>query len=347
MRESIFKSGLRALFVTFFGFVGIFIAFLFVAIFFATANETSKEIERTYKVEIVANAQGVRKHQSATAPVILKVNINGVIGSEFLNMNTINDMLIESREGTLKGDRVKGILLSINSPGGTVVDADGIYNLLRAYKEQYKVPIYAIVDNGMCLSGGMYVAVAADKIYSSDTSLIGSIGVIIGPFMNVVQLLEKIGVEALILSDGKGKDNLGPFHTWEPGEKKNFQDLVASFYNNFVNVVASERPQLTKDQLIKDYGARVFTAQKAYEIGLIDGTGFNYRSALKALLKEMGIEDDFYQVVELQKKKWYMELFKSESPLLTGKVKHQISIAGEDLDSSISNQFLYLYRPTN
>ncbi|MFI5264393.1 MAG: S49 family peptidase, partial [Candidatus Kapaibacterium sp.] len=90
---------------------------------------------------------------------------------------------VESQEGDFKNNRVKGILLYMDTPGGYSTDSDTIYRLLMEYKKQYKVPIYAYVD-GLCASGGMYIAITADKIMASDTSLIGSIGVIAPTFMN-------------------------------------------------------------------------------------------------------------------------------------------------------------------
>ena len=100
-------------------------------------------------------------------------------------------MLTESREGTFKDDRVKAILLDINSPGEHGHYANGMYRALKEYKQKYKVPIIAYVD-GLCASGGMYVAAAADEVYASDVSLIGSIGVITPSFFNVYKALKNL-----------------------------------------------------------------------------------------------------------------------------------------------------------
>lgn len=343
MHDSVFKSAIRSFFITLFAILGIFIALLLIMLFFSTASESIKEPERTYKTEIQPNAKGVRKILSNTAPVILKLNVEGTIGTELLNGQTINQQLIESREGDLKNNRVKAVLLCINSPGGTVTDSDMIYRYIKQYKEQYKVPVYAYI-NGICASGSYYAAVGADKIFATDTSLIGSVGVVSGPFFNAVQLLEKIGVDPLMLSAGKGKTDLNPFRKWEPGEQKNMQDIINYYYHSFVNIVTSERPSLPKEKLVKDYGAQVYPASEAAKMGYIDEAGSNYSSALTALLKQIGIEDDFYQVVQLQSKKWYAELFNSKNPLLKGVVKHQLDISGE-IDPHLRDQFLYMYSP--
>ncbi len=344
MHDSVFKSAIRSFFITFFAVLGIFIALLLIILFFSTASESIKEPERTYKTEILPNAQGVRKILSNTAPVILMLNIQGVIGTDIFNAQTIRQQLIESREGDLKNNRVKAILLHVNSPGGTVTDSDTIYRLIKEYKEQYKVPVYAFID-GLCASGSLYASMSADKLYASDVSVIGSVGVVTGPFFNAVNLLEKVGVDPLMISAGKGKTDLSPFRKWEPGEQKNIQDIVNYYYDFFVNIVTTERPGISKEKLVKDLGAHVFPAVEAVKLGYIDGTGYNYSCALKALLKHIGIEDEFYQVVQLQSKKWYAEILTSKNSLFTGVVKHQIGINGE-MDPKLNDQFLYLYSPT-
>src|SRR5690606_9333623 len=135
-------------------------------------------------------------------------------GTESFNMNTFRAQLMESREGIFEKSPVVALLLHIQSPGGTVIDADGIYRAIKAYKAQHNIPVYAYVD-GLCASGGMYIAAAADKIFASDVSLIGSVGVISPPTFNFTKTMEKLGIEALTLSAGIGKDDLNPFRPWK------------------------------------------------------------------------------------------------------------------------------------
>lgn len=343
MHDSVFKSAVRSFFIMFAAVFGIFIALLLIMLFFSTASESIKEPERTYKTEVLPNAEGVRKILSNTAPVILKLNIQGVIGTDVFNAQIIRQQLIESREGDLKNNRVKALLLHVNSPGGTVTDSDTIYRLIKAYKEQYKVPVYAFID-GLCASGSYYASMAADKLYASDVSLIGSVGVVTGPFFNAVNLLEKIGVDPLMISAGKGKTDLSPFRKWEPGEQKNMEDIINYYYDFFVNVVTSERQGLSKEKLVKDLGAHIYPAAEAVKYGYIDASGYNYSCALKALLKHIGIEDEFYQVVQLQSKKWYAEIFTSKNSLFKGTLKHQIAFNGE-IDPELQGHLLFLYTP--
>ena len=178
--------------------LGLFIGFFIILLVLNIVQSAESTPTAFYEVEVRPNANGVRKMLSKSSPVVLKLNIEGTIGGELLNTRSVNEILVESREGALKGDRVKAIILAINSPGGTVNDADGIYRAILNYKKRYEVPVYVFVD-GLCASGGMYIAASADKIYSTDTSLIGSVGVLTGPFLNASNLMEKIGLYALTL----------------------------------------------------------------------------------------------------------------------------------------------------
>lgn len=346
MRESIFFASIRSFFVVLFGIMGLIIGFFLVVIVIGAMVETSEgepEITYKYSPEIKPNALGVRKSLSSTAPVILKINFRGILGTEALNRHTIRQQLIESRERSFKDNRVKALLLHIDSPGGTVVDADAIYRAIKDYKETYKVPVFAYVD-GLCASGGMYVAASADKIFASDVSIIGSIGVISPSFFNVSQLLDKVGVQSLTLSDGKGKDDLNPLRPWRKGEEDNIKAIIANFYDMFIEIITTNRPELNKAKLIDDYGANIFVATKAKEYGYIDESGYSLNQTLNELAKKIGIEDDYYQVVELESRSWITELFKSEWGLLKGRITHQVALT-PDTDPKLLNQYLYLYRP--
>lgn len=346
MRDSILYSAIRALVVAFCVVIGLCLGFVFISVLLGALSSggTENKLTTVNTEEILPNAEGHRETLSNDAPVILQVNVNGVIGLEDLDTKSVRQQLVESREGNFKGDRVKGILLYINTPGGTVTDADGIYRALGDYKKKYQVPIYAYID-GLCASGGMYVALAADKIFASDTSLIGSVGVIAPTFVNLTKLLDKIGVEALTISAGKEKDALNPLRPWKPGEDENYRHIVDYYYNHFVELVTNHRKDISKEKLVQDYGARIFPAPQAKEQGFIDASGVSLSDTLKELLKEAGITTDNYQVVRLENKGWWKSLFSSQaSALLTGKIQHQISISPE-IDLLLRNQFLYLHCP--
>lgn len=309
---------LRPFFAAFFAILGAAIALLVVSIGLYFLFNTADEKTFSSDVKILPDAEGNRKKLSSSTPIILQLTIDGTIGKEKLTGAKIEEMLLDSREDAFEKDRVKAILLVINSPGGGVNDSDIIYRHLKAYKARYNVPIYTYV-NGLCASGGYYIACASDQIYASDVSLIGSIGVVSWPpFMNVVDTLEKVGVEALTLSAGKGKDAMNPFRPWKEGEEKHRQGLLDYFYGQFVALVSEDRGIDTED-LKEKIEAKVYPAPEAVALGLIDESGASREQALCALAEKAGIEGA-YQVVGFESKTWWKKAFNQDA------VKHEISL---------------------
>lgn len=343
MRESIFSSAIRAFFVMLLGVLGFCTAITILLIAIGGISTTvSTEPSLDYTVEIAPNAEGKRE-SLFSQPVILKINIDGIIGLDGLDQGSISRMLVESREGVLKDDLVKGVLLHLQTPGGTVTDADGIYRAIKAYKQKYKVPVYAYID-GMCASGGMYISAAADKVLASDVSIVGSVGVIAPSALNFSQLLDKLGVQSLTLFAGKGKDDLNPLRPWKPGEEDNYKNLIDYYYNEFVSIMTTARPQLDKTKLVKEYGAKIFPAAQGKELGYIDESGISLADAIHQLVEKMGLEKNNYRVVQMTKQTWINELLKTKLDLLQGKVKHELQLIPE-LDPKLNNQFLYMFRP--
>jgi protease IV len=305
-----------------------------------SSDTKSLSFKSKYSPTVLENSQGVRKVLDKKAPVILTLSVNGAIGLKTLNQETIAHQLVESREGLLKEGRVKALFIEINSPGGTVFDSDGIYRLIKTYKEKYQVPVYAYVD-GLCASGGMYVASAADKIYASNVSLVGSVGVIISPFINFSKVLENIGVETKTISLGIGKDAMNPMRPWKQGEASEYEKIVAAYYDQFVGIVSAARPELTRALLVEKYGANVFPAKEAEEIGMIDKAGLSRNQALEMLIKELNLEPDAVQIVGFKSGSWVEELFQEKS-FLSSKMVHQIKMPGM-LPEEFNGKLLYLF----
>ncbi len=347
MRDSLFFSATKALMVAFFTMVGLFLGVCVMVMGIGTFSTKSSSDSRLTSVtteEILPNAEGKRKVLDKSAPVILQINFDGVIGVDRLKASEIRQLLVESREGTFKDNRVKAILLNMNTPGGYATDSDDIFRQISTYKKQYNVPVYAYV-NGLCASGGVYIAVAADKILASDTSLIGSVGVIAPTFMNFSKLLDKFGVDTMTISAGKEKDALNPLRPWKEGEADNYKQIISYLYNDFVNVVVNNRPNMTKERLVEEYGARIYPAPLAKEYGYIDESGVSLREAIQALVSAAGIEDDHYQVIQLENNNWWNSLFKTGvSSMLKGEVKHRLALPAE-MDLLMQNRYLYLYSP--
>lgn len=342
-RESIFKSALRAFFKTFSVILGVFVSFILLFVF---SMMSPKEIHMESKTSltILPDLEGRKMLLPTNTPAILRINIHGVIGTDTLNADIVETQLVESRSGILGSNRVKGILLHFNTPGGGVTDSNTIYELLMHYKQKYQVPVFAYV-NGLCASGGMYIASAADKIYSSPVSIIGSVGVLIGPFFNIKDLLQRFGVEPQVITEGKNKDMMSPFRTWKPGEEVPLKNILSYFYERFVSIVSKARPKLTKNILTQELGANVFEAKTAEQLGYIDQGNSSYEETLSELLKAANIDPtSSYQVVELSPKKSWLRLALSSSPLFTGKIQHQLF---SHPAQEVKDPVLYLYEPPN
>ena len=342
MNESIFTSSLRSFCRTFFTVCAIFLA-LFIASLVHSVFFPPSLIEGKTSLTVLPDATATRKELPFSTPAILQINLHGVIGMdgpESINSQTVEDILLDSRVGPLGHNRVKGILLHLNSPGGTVVDSDNIYQMLKAYKAKYNVPIFAYID-GLCASGGMYIACAADQIFASPPSLIGSVGVILGPMFNVSETLKKVGVEALTLTQGLDKDALNPTRPWKPDEDASYKTITAFMYEQFVEIVTSSRPRLDKQKLIDEYGAHMFNCVDAEKFGYIDHGMSNRNAALTALLEAAQIDGTKpYQVVELKpERNWVSQIVKGQNGLLSGKVEHTLNLG----KAKFRDPFSYLY----
>lgn len=342
-RESIFVSGARSFCSAFAVVIGVSAAafVVFIGLMMLSKPEMTPP---SSEVTIAADASGSRALLPPSAPAVLMLDITGVIGEGTLTTEKMKDILLDSREGMLSGGRVKAILLHMNTPGGTVIDSDGIYRLLKEYKEKYNTPIYAYVD-GLCASGGMYISSAADKIYATEPSVIGSVGVILGPTFNFYDAMGKIGVKANTITQGKDKDMLNPFRPWAPGEEASLVNITKSLYENFVDIVTSARKNLNKQNLIDTLGAQVFVAKTAENFGYIDVASASYEMALKELCAAAHIEEnEKYQVVRLTTPHSLLsELIQGKLSLLQGKITHEVKIG--PLSPALSGQFLYLYQP--
>ena len=214
---------------------------------------------------------------------ILKINIHGTIGSDMLTLPSLYQMIQESF-GTHK-KLFHAILLDINSGGGEALNSDGMYYFLKEIKQKYNIPIFSYV-NGICCSGALMIACAADSIYSRETTIIGSVGVISGPHFNLSGLMKLAGITQKQLSEGKGKSELDPFSEWKDEEGENLKDIMKEHYKEFVKLVCENRPNIDEKTLIEEHGARVFSTKDALKKGFIDGI-MSYDEHLDFMLQKI------------------------------------------------------------
>jgi protease-4 len=204
-------------------------------------------------------------------------NIFGTGGSESTVSAIINDLFKASFDRD-----IKGIILKINSPGGTVTGSDLIYRELIKYKAATGVPIVALFMD-KAASGGYYVAMSADKIVSLPTAVTGSVGVILSGF-NVKEGLDKIGVKDQSITSGANKAIGSPFSEMKPEQKLILQSIVNNLYERFFNIVKMNRQNVSEQRLREICDGRIFTADQALKEGMIDKVGY-FEEAVSELMK--------------------------------------------------------------
>lgn len=212
---------------------------------------------------------GSSKEKLNTATEITAVvDFNGVImdGGE-INAETI----LPSLKDAFENEKTKGVLLRINSPGGSPVQAGLINDEIRRLKALHKdIPVYAVVSD-ICASGGYYIAVAADKIYADKASIVGSIGVRMDNF-GLVGLMEKLGVQRRLYTAGANKGMLDPFLPENPAQVQHVQTMLNTTHQQFINVVKQGRGDRLQNN--PDIFSGLFwTGEEALKLGLVDALG--------------------------------------------------------------------------
>jgi len=219
-----------------------------------------------------------------SAPRIAIVRLQGVIsptGSvsrKHLNLDQLEPVF--KKAFAMNG--IKAVALSINSPGGSPVQSELIGIRIRQLAEKHDVPILAFCED-VAASGGYWLAAAADEIYASNASVIGSIGVISSGF-GFPEALTRLGIERRVYTSGKSKSMLDPFQPENPDDISHLQAIQNDIHKLFINFVKQRRGSRLKGADEELFNGRFWTGATAFELGLIDGIG----SARDILQKRFG-----------------------------------------------------------
>lgn len=342
MSDSLFKDAVRSFSNTFFKVLGVVIGIAVVIIGLSILSSTGPT--RSTTTVVLPNHTWKTKFFSPSTPTILRIPVVGTIGlNPYTTKEQLSNVLEDIQEIDLRPGSLKAVLLYINSPGGTSDDSDAMFRMLMEFKKRMKIPVYAYID-GMCASGGMLTALAADKIIASTPSLIGHVGVIMPTAFNFSKTMERLGIDSMTLSAGKDKDALNPFRPWKPDEGASLQRIINSYYDRFVKLVSTHRPRITEDQL-REEGAQVYPAPEALDRGYIDQIDDSYLDVLEHISSALEISNN-YQVIELKPEFSLSELFSPtpSSSIFKGNVHHYIRTPG-DVPPELANKVLYLYHP--
>jgi protease-4 len=211
------------------------------------------------------NSNGLNHNEAHVA----LITINGIITGD--SMQTNADSIMTALDDAFKDKNTKAVILEINSPGGSAVEAGRIYDeILRLRKLQPDIKVYAVIDE-LGASAAYYIASAADDIYANRASLVGSIGVKIDGF-GFVDLMQKVGVERRLITAGQDKGFLDPFSPLSAQDTQYAQALIDNVYVQFKTAVQNGR----KDRLSDNpdiFSGLVWTGEQAKQLGLVDNLG--------------------------------------------------------------------------
>lgn len=213
------------------------------------------------------------------------VELNGTIAP---GSDASADKVIAALQAAFKDENTQGVVLRINSPGGSPVQSQTIYDEMRRLRKAHpQIPLYAVVED-ICASGGYFVAAGADRIYVGKASIVGSIGVLMNGF-GFTGLMEKLGVERRLITAGENKAMLDPFSPLDEKDQQHVQALMKDVHEQFITVVREGRGKRLKDSP-DIFSGLIWTGQKSVELGLADGIG-SLESVARDVVKAETIVD--------------------------------------------------------
>ncbi len=231
---------------------------------------------------------------------VLALDLDGVIidGKDFL------DLLRKHR----KDDRIKGILIRINSPGGVVGPSQEIYDEIKRTREEFKKPVVAYCS-AVAASGAYYAAAAADKIFTTPGCMMGSIGVLM-EFVNLEKLYDWAKIERYALTTGEYKNAGAEYKSLTPAQRSLFQDMLNDVLGQFKEAIIEGRKM--KPEFLDQYAdGRIFTGRQGVKLGFADQVG-SWDDARKALGELTGLGPDV-EVFKARKRKGFMDFLEDAS----------------------------------
>lgn len=196
------------------------------------------------------------------------VEVNGVIAD---NTEANADTIVTGLRDAFEDRNTAGVIIRINSPGGSPVQAGYVNDEISRLREKYPdTKIYAVVTD-ICASGGYYIAAAADEIYADKASIVGSIGVLMNGF-GFVDAMKKMGIERRLYTAGENKGILDPFSEVKPEDVAHIKSMLGNIHEQFIDIVKKGRG----DRLVENksiFSGLFWTGEQAIELGLVDGLG--------------------------------------------------------------------------
>lgn len=213
----------------------------------------------------LVDTQPARKAGAHTA----LVEVSGLISA---SSEANADRLVKGLRNAFENPNTRGVIVRINSPGGSPVQAGQVYDEIRRLREAHPdTPVYAVATD-LCASGGYYIAAAADRIYANRASMVGSIGVRFGGF-GFVEAMDKLGVERRLITAGENKALLDPFLPEDPAQVRHVRQMVDRIHEQFIEAVREGRGDRLRNPEGELFSGLVWTGEQAVEKGLVDELG--------------------------------------------------------------------------
>src|SRR5918995_6803035 len=196
------------------------------------------------------------------------VEVNGLIAP---GTDASAEKITTALQAAFKDKNTQGVVVRCNSPGGSPVQAQTIYDEMKRLRQKYpQIPLYAVIED-VCASGGYFVAAGADRIFVGKASIVGSIGVLMNGF-GFTGLMDKLGIERRLLTVGENKGMLDPFSPLDEKDKEHVKKLMGDIHEQFVAVVREGRGRRLKDTP-EIFSGLIWTGQRSVDLGLADGFG--------------------------------------------------------------------------
>lgn len=240
-------------------------------------TEKKQKSKKSFKAVYQKAVKKIRKKY----PMVAVIRLNGVIGAagSFKSGLTLEDLDENITRAFEDSKKIKAVAVQVNSPGGSPVQSELIYNRIRELSEEKKIPVYTFAED-VAASGGYWLACAGDEIYALKSSLIGSIGVISAGF-GFVDAIKKLGVERRVYAQGKNKAVLDPFKKEDPNSIEILLSAQKDVHEAFMELVRGRRDgKIKKKDEEHLFSGEFWSGQKALELGLIDGIG-DMRSVMR------------------------------------------------------------------
>jgi len=293
------------------------------------------ETDEGFVEEVIEDGDSLNK--------VVVLSVEGTIladstSSLFSSAGYDHESFMQQLDYAAEDDTVSGIVITVNTPGGGVVESRQIYDKIQQIKKDTEKPIY-ISMGGMAASGGYYISAPADKIFALEETWTGSLGVIMSS-INYSKLLENIGVESVTIKSGEYKDIMSASRDMTEEEMAIMQSLNDNAFNRFVQVIAEGRG-MTEEEVRKIADGRIYDGIQAKEIGLIDEFGY-LEDVIAAMRTDLGIKNAqvvrYSALVDFNFSQFLsatVQKFSGESSELTGVL--------QTLTQTNSPRLMYLY----